>query len=220
MEWIICIVLAYLVGAIPFGVLIARARGVNIFKVGSGNIGATNVGRIIGRPWGIACFLLDAGKGAVAVAASGISMGVFGDTAAETGATDLWLWLAVLAASLMGHMFSPYIGFRGGKGVATGFGGLLAMWPVMTIPAVIALLCWIIVVLLSRYVSLASTVAACSLPVVVITMAARQDGGLSASIPLIVVSLLLCALVVFRHRGNIARLRAGTDHRIGGRGSN
>ncbi|MBC22373.1 MAG: acyl-phosphate glycerol 3-phosphate acyltransferase [Phycisphaerae bacterium] len=219
MEWIICIVLSYLVGAIPFGVLIARARGVNIFKVGSGNIGATNVGRIIGRPWGIACFLLDAGKGAVAVAASGSSMGVFGKTAAETGATELWLWLAVLAASLMGHMFSPYIGFRGGKGVATGFGGLLAMWPVMTIPAVIALLCWVIVVLLSRYVSLASTVAACSLPVVVITMAARQDGGLSASMPLIIVSLLLCALVVFRHRGNIARLRAGTEHRIGGRGS-
>src|SRR5437870_3812335 len=123
---------AYLVGAIPFGYLIARARGVDIFHAGSGNIGATNVGRVLGRRFGLVVFALDFAKGAVPVALSGLLPAEAHDALGLPNA----LRVGVALCSLLGHLFPVYLGFRGGKGVATGAGTVAVLVPG---PAVLAI---------------------------------------------------------------------------------
>lgn len=211
LGWIGCALAAYLLGSIPFGVLIGVLHGVDIREHGSRNIGATNVGRVVGRGWGYLCFLLDAAKGALPVATAGALASTLGKSAEELGAATLWWWLLVAAAALMGHMASPFLGFRGGKGVATGFGALLAIWPLLGIPALIALGIWVLLVLTFRFVSLASMVAALSLPA-----SAAIFAGLSAdATPLLIATVLLSLLVVIRHRANIGRLLRGEEPRVG-----
>ncbi|MHC4989993.1 MAG: glycerol-3-phosphate 1-O-acyltransferase PlsY [Planctomycetota bacterium] len=229
-TWLPCILGAYLLGSIPFGYLIARGRGIDIRAKGSGNVGATNVGRVLGRRFGILCFFLDAGKGAVSVIGSGLLTGAWARPVATPpdqvplAAADVWLWLAVAAGALLGHMYSPWLGFRGGKGVATGFGGLLSMWSLMTIPAAVALVLWGLTLRLTRYVSMASMIAALSLPVTTVLMALAtmrrddlQPHPLRGALPLMITTVALAALVVFQHRGNLARLRAGTEPKVGRR---
>jgi acyl phosphate:glycerol-3-phosphate acyltransferase len=196
---------AYLIGSVPFGWLIARARGVDIFKTGSGNIGATNVGRVLGRKLGILVFALDFAKGAGPVALTGLL---------PTEAQDAFelpnaLRVGVALSTFLGHLFPIYLGFRGGKGVATGAGTVFVLMPG---PTALAFLTWIAVVAASRIVSLASIVA------VLMLCAARL---LSVSDPFgnesIVVTLFCLsgtALVIFKHRGNIVRLLNGTESRL------
>ena len=222
--WIACFAGGYLLGSIPFGVLIARTHGVDIRTQGSKNIGATNVGRVLGRKWGLLCFFLDMSKGAVPVIVFGVLAGIY-DKPLEETTTDWWLWMTIAMACLLGHMYSLFLRGGGGKGVATAFGSLLAMWPFMTLAASLAFVGWILIVLLTRMISLASMSAACILPMGVIIQAymasrlAKSDGfgqemeSLSAPI---VVSMLLALLVVWKHRGNLARILAGTESRIGG----
>ncbi len=210
--WLLGAAGAYLLGAVPFGVLIGRIHGVDIREHGSRNIGATNVGRVLGRRWGILCFLLDAAKGAVPVAITGWIGGTLGRSAAEIGAGALGWWLLVAAAALAGHMASPFIGFKGGKGVATGFGALVAFWPLLGIPALAAFAIWIVMVLAVRMVSAASIVAALSLPV----SAAVACGLTRDSAPVIAAAAVLSLLVVLRHRANIGRILRGVEPRIGG----
>ena len=224
-TWIGCIIGGYLLGSIPFGVFIGRLHGVDIRTQGSKNIGATNVGRVLGRRWGLLCFFLDMAKGAVPVAIAGILTGLYGkDIFAVPG--QWWLWLAVGFAALLGHMYSLFLRGGGGKGVATTFGALLAMWPVMTIAVGAAFIIWSILLVLFRMVSLASVIAAICIPIVVVvvlqfmharrevaTLTLAEDVGLPLA-P-IIISVLLAALVVWKHRGNIARIRAGTERRIG-----
>jgi len=124
---------AYLIGSIPIGLLFASRRGVDIRKHGSGNIGATNVGRVLGRNWGWLCFVLDVLKGLLPVLGTGAWLGLLGEEARITP-LSLLLWLAVGVTAILGHMFSIFIGFRGGKGVATGFGALLGIHPILTWP--------------------------------------------------------------------------------------
>ena len=216
--WISAIVLAYASGSVPMGVLIARRRGVDIRLQGSGNPGATNVGRVLGRRFGILCFVLDALKGAVPVLLSGWIAGVLGLGATGLTSVVAWSWLGVACASILGHCFSPFLGFRGGKGVATGFGSVLAMWPIMTIPAIAAFLVWGLVLGLTRLMSLASIVGALVLPATVLAMALGLEGRASWTgvVPFLVVTSSIAALVVFRHRDNIRRLRAGAEARVGG----
>ncbi|MHC4711631.1 MAG: glycerol-3-phosphate acyltransferase [Planctomycetota bacterium] len=147
--WIVCIVGAYLIGSIPFGVLIGRVRGVDILQHGSKNPGATNVARLLGRPLGAVCFVLDMGKGAGPVLVAGSIFNLLGRRPASLdpevavlSQTEMWLWLAVACAAIAGHMCSPFLAFRGGKGVATGFGAMVAMWPVLTFPALGAIVVW------------------------------------------------------------------------------
>src|SRR5437667_3280262 len=146
---------SYLVGAIPFGFLVARWRGVNIFQCGSGNIGATNVGRILGKRFGVLVFFLDFAKGAFPVAlAPWVGRRFDSDVPSET--------LSVIAGlgAFLGHLFPIYLRFRGGKGVATGAGVVAVLLPV---PAAGAFVTWLTVVACTRYVSLASLVAGVSL---------------------------------------------------------
>ncbi len=216
--WIVAILASFASGSVPMGVLIARRRGVDILAHGSGNPGATNVGRVLGRRFGVLCFFLDAIKGGAPVLASGMIAGVLGHGASTLTPVVSWCWLAVACASILGHCFSPFLGFRGGKGVATGFGSVLAMWPVMTIPAIAAFTVWALVLGLTRLMSLASIVGALVLPATVLamTLGLEDRTSWSGAIPFLIVTSLIAALVAFRHRDNIRRIREGAESRVGG----
>lgn len=215
--WAVLPVGAYLLGTIPTAHLLARTRGIDLGAVGSKNYGATNLGRTLGRPWGVACFLLDAAKGAAPVLAAGWLLGSLGVKAGGFPPSVAWCWLATAAACIVGHTLSPWIGFKGGKGVATGFGALAAMWPVLTLPALLALLLWLAVVAIFRMVSLGSMVAALSVPCAVLVAAFSSNGaeGVRAALPFLAASAAIAAFVVFKHRSNIARIRAGTENKVG-----
>jgi glycerol-3-phosphate acyltransferase PlsY len=223
MMWPLFVAGAYVIGSIPFGVLLARTRGIDIRKHGSGNVGATNVGRVLGRRLGLACFVLDVGKGAIPVLVAGWYFQLLGRDTMATPATDSWWWLGVAFAALAGHMASVFLGFRGGKGVATAFGGLVAMWPTLGLAALAAFAAWIMVVLPTRMVSLASMVAAIVLPAVTvwILLSADVPDSISPSdvwprrLPAIIVSSLIGAMILWRHRSNLARIISRTESRIG-----
>ena len=220
--WILWLVGAFLAGSIPFAVLIGRARGVDIRKLGSGNPGASNLGRQVGRKWGLLCFLLDVGKGLVPVIGFALmpllgsqsSSGSLEWYRAELGGVLLSLqWVLIAVAAVLGHVFSPWLGFRGGKGVATGLGATLGLFPVVTVPGILGFAIWYVVCKVTGYVGLASVVAAACLPVM--TLVSGRVLGLSWGETAVFVTLTaaLAGLVIFRHRGNLARLRAGTEAR-------
>ncbi|SHK47747.1 acyl-phosphate glycerol-3-phosphate acyltransferase [Desulforamulus aeronauticus DSM 10349] len=190
---VLIIVSGYLIGSIPFGFLLARFwKGIDIRKHGSGNIGATNVWRTLGKGPGIVVLLLDALKGVTAVM-----------LAKQLGTNDLVVLGAALAV-MAGHSFPLWLGFKGGKIIATGAGAVLAITPV---PLLLALLVWATTVALSRYVSLGSILAAISLPIWV-ALFDRQPS-------ILVFSLLAAGFAVWKHASNIKRLLNGTEFRIG-----
>ena len=215
--WAVLPVAAYLVGSFPTAHLLARSRGVDLGAVGSRNYGATNLGRTLGRSWGILCFAIDALKGAIPVLAAGWLLGALGAAAGRFSTETAWCWLAVAGAAIVGHTLSPWIGFKGGKGVATGFGALVAIWPVLTLPAALALVLWAAILAISRIISLASMVAAISIPcsVLVAALAANGLAGVRAAVPFLAATGAIAAFVVWKHRANIARMRAGTEPRVG-----
>jgi glycerol-3-phosphate acyltransferase PlsY len=199
------VALGYVVGSTPWGLLIGKFNGLDIRRHGSGNIGATNVRRVLGRDWGITCFALDFLKGLVPVL-------LCASWAAEgTRAAELAKLLAA-GSAVLGHVFPFWLRFKGGKGVATTIGALLAVafWPV-----VICLVVWLAMFYLSRYVSVASLSAAVALPVAHIALRRGAAFG-----PTLVLLLALAALIVVRHRANIRRLIEGTEHRFGHKGQN
>jgi glycerol-3-phosphate acyltransferase PlsY len=209
------IIIAYLVGAIPFAYILAKAYGKDLRTIGSGNIGATNLARALGRRWGYVCFGLDVVKGWIPMV---LTLWIIKPVFLQSGGTEmqfLWLWLAVGSAAITGHVLPVYLGFRGGKGVATSFGVALGLWPCYTLGAAAAAIVWAIVALTWRYVSLASMVAAASFPLILAGLIWLCPGWqISLLWPLMVVALLIPVMVVFLHRANIRRLAAGTEHRI------
>jgi glycerol-3-phosphate acyltransferase PlsY len=216
LAWPWWILAAFLCGSIPFGVILARAHGVDLRTVGSGNVGATNVGRALGRKWGFLCFALDAAKGAAPVIVAGMLAGPWGKPVSSVPPGDFVGWFAVVFAALLGHVFSPWIGFKGGKGVATGFGAMVAMWPVLTFPTLLALATWIACMKFTRIVSLSSMVAAWTLPLwcgLLLRWPVASDPG-SPWWP-IGTTAMLAAIVMVTHRANIGRLMAGTEPRVG-----
>ncbi len=196
---LVAALVGYLLGSLPFGWLIARLHGVNIFEVGSRSSGATNVGRAVGPTARNLVFVLDAGKGA---AAAGWPHLVPSMIAGEDAAV---LCVVSLAAALIGHSFSCFTRFRGGKGVATGAGGFLVLLP---LPTLIAACVWLVIFTVWRFVSLASICSAIALP-----FGTWLVGGGPPF--LIAVSSGVAAFVVIRHRTNISRLLAGTENRAG-----
>lgn len=197
----------YLIGSIPFGYLTARiVAGIDIRQHGSGNVGATNVGRVLGWKWFPPVFVLDLAKGLVPVAWL-----AYGDgPATETGLARADVAALVGLAVILGHLYPVWLGWRGGKGVATGAGVVAILAPV---PAAGAALAWLLVFWPLRYVSLASVVAALALVVGQVIVA-----GANALVPeQRAVTLLCClasALVVVRHRSNLRRLLAGTEPKV------
>jgi acyl-phosphate glycerol 3-phosphate acyltransferase len=197
--------LAYLLGAVPFGYLVARSRGVDLLRQGSGNIGATNVGRLLGRRWGVLVFLLDFAKGAVPVLLAGLVPQ--GDSLPPAT-----LKVTAGLAAFLGHLFPVYLRFHGGKGVATGAGVVAVLAPWETLLAVAA---WVVVLAASRYVSLASLSAALTLCAARLTLTPEPW---SRDNLIVTLFCLAASLLVFvRHHGNIRRLLRGTENRLGRR---
>lgn len=195
-EVIAVVIIGYLLGAISFAVIIAKSRGVDIFAEGSGSPGATNVKRVIGSGPGNLCFALDALKGFVAAGWPQMQ------SMALQSSPEM-LSILGLAAAIVGHSFSIFIKFKGGKGVATTMGGIFAMMPLVLLSGLIV---WAIAFYSSRYVSLASILFGVSLP---IFSAIYQTGS-----ALIGFSLVIAVLIVVRHQSNIKRLLAGTENRF------
>ncbi|MBC8218923.1 MAG: glycerol-3-phosphate 1-O-acyltransferase PlsY [Planctomycetes bacterium] len=206
---------AYLLGSIPFGLLIAKAHGKDLRSIGSGNIGATNVSRALGRKWAYVCFFLDVLKGMLpTLAAMFLAEPQATYTYAERIVT-LWLCLAVGCAAVAGHIFPLYVRFKGGKGVATSFGVALGIWPYYTICAAFAIATWFVVVLLWRYVSLASIVASATFPItLVLAIILTKNWRFADLWPLLAVAIAIPLMVTIRHRQNIRRLIEGTEAKI------
>ena len=191
---IVAITAAYLIGSIPFSYLVARRHGVDVRAVGSGNVGATNVMRSVGRAAGVAAFVLDFAKGAAA--------------------SLLGLWLApatplpalCAAVAVVGHMYPVWLRFRGGKGVATGAGAFLPLVPTATGAA---LATFAVVLAITRYVSLASIAGT-----LVLAVAAFLLG---AAAPVVRAAAGMAVLIVWKHRANLERLSRGTESRVGAR---
>jgi glycerol-3-phosphate acyltransferase PlsY len=200
---------SYFLGAVPFGLLIAGAHGIDLRKVGSGNIGATNLARALGKKWAYFCFVLDFAKGLLPTLAAGFLLGDI------QGATGLWARLVVGCAAVVGHIFPVYLRFKGGKGVATSFGVAIGLWPYYTLCAGVVLLVWIIILLIWRYVSLASLVASVAFPVVLVLSITFIPGWEMATLwPLLIVAIFIPVLVFIRHRENLSRLRTGTENKV------
>ena len=209
---------AYLVGGIPFGLFVGHLRGIDVRKHGSGNIGATNVGRVLGLKWGLLVFALDVAKGAVPTAIAAWVMNRYG---ADLGIASAWgqtlVVIAVQACCVFGHNWSIYLAFEGGKGVATSLGILLGYWPYLSLPGLAGLATWGLVLAASRYVSAASIIAAAAFPFYVVIFGIWQGWPTSRTALLAGFSAVMASLIIVRHRSNIKRLLAGTEPKIGGK---
>jgi glycerol-3-phosphate acyltransferase PlsY len=190
----------YLIGSIPTGYLLGRSRGIDVRQHGSGNIGATNVWRVMGRSWGLLAFACDFLKGFLPL----FLLWRFEFDGNTTWSAELLLVLCGLAA-ILGHNFTPWLGFRGGKGVATSAGVMAALLPWALL---VAFSSWALLVWITRTVSIGSLLAAVVLPLATAFFYPRQWIYLG-------LSLMIGALVIWRHRANIQRLLAGTEPRLG-----
>lgn len=214
MLLILFTLIAFGVGSIPFSFIIAkRVKGLDLREYGSGNLGATNVFRTLGPRWGAFCLFLDMAKGAVAVWLMTLLVNSWpiGEPTPFHITPDLFRIFAGVVASL-GHTFSPFVGFHGGKGVATTAGAFAVLEPYALL---VTLAAFLAVMLTTRIVSLASIVAASILPFAVLFFELKS---LETSKTITIFTFLVCAWVIFRHRANIARLRDGTEKQIAGNG--
>ena len=206
---------AYLLGSIPFGLLITAAHGKDLRSIGSGNIGATNVSRALGRKWAYFCFSLDVLKGFIPMLAT-LPLARSISAASQTHqVAALLLWLAVGCAAILGHIFPIYLKFKGGKGVATSFGVALGLWPYYTFAAGFAGAVWVVTVLIWRYVSLASITAAVAFPLALVAAIwLTPTWSFAALWPLLLAATAIPLMVIIRHRENVKRLLAGTESKI------
>lgn len=195
MIYCVALLIGYLLGSINFAVLVAKSKGLDLFSLGSGNPGATNVKRIMGAFWGNTVFLLDFSKGYLAVFLAQYFLGIDGHH------VDL-IGIIGLLGGILGHSFSVFLRFRGGKGVAITMGGLLALMPWVL---AIGLILWVIVFLITRVVALGSIVFAISLPISFYFVHDLPDVRW-------ILCLVLALLIVVRHYSNIQRLLSGNEH--------
>lgn len=201
---VVLLIGSYLFGSIPFGYLAGRLVGIDIRQAGSGNVGATNVVRVLGKRFGYPVLALDVLKGFGAVK---IAMLIAPGRPPEWNSPEIFGILAAMS-SVLGHLYPPWLKFKGGKGVATSAGALFALTPVATLVGVAI---WIIVFWLTRYVSLASMIAAGVLPIVILVVSSQDQNKRR---PLVYSSACVATVVVWRHRSNLSRLMRGTEPRF------
>ncbi|HVY61479.1 MAG TPA: glycerol-3-phosphate 1-O-acyltransferase PlsY [Planctomycetota bacterium] len=207
LSFLLAALASYLVGAIPFGLLLGRAlRGVDIREHGSRNLGATNAFRVLGAPIGATVFVLDFAKGLIPT----LSAAALAETYASPAEFAPWIALTAALSAVLGHVFPIYLGLRGGKGVATGAGALAALAP---IPTAIAFALFASVVATTRYVSLGSILAALALPLALFATVGKA--ALHERLPALLASSAIAVLVTARHRENLVRLLSGTERRLG-----
>ena len=212
LGYILTALAAYLLGSVPFGFLAAKAKGIDIRSVGSGNIGATNAMRVLGKPTGIAVLLLDALKGYIAC--TSLALFIFNwlaprlyEPGAVVPALEIQHTNMIIAGifAVLGHNYTCWLKFKGGKGIATTAGVYLALAPWAVL---VALIVFILAVLVTKYVSVGSISAAIALPVTVWIMSPQN-------LFLCIVTTALGALAIYKHKSNIQRLMAGTENRFG-----
>jgi len=201
--WMLIFALCYLIGSIPSGYLVARAKRIDIRQHGSRNIGAANVARVMGKNWGYLVGVCDFLKGFLAVKLGLVLASYFLFSTVLGG-------VVAAIASVLGHNYPVWLGFKGGKGVATSGGAVLGLFPPLIFFSAGAV--WVAVFLISRYTSLASITAAVGLPIAVLLIAAKTGTDFWL---LLGFSVLISALAIWRHRANIVRLLNGTENRFG-----
>jgi len=193
---------AFLIGSVPTAYLAAKAaRGIDIRRHGSGNVGAANIFRVMGKGWGTAVLIIDILKGCVATAILANLSG------APEGLSQPLSQLFFGAAAVSGHTWTPWLGLKGGKGIATSAGALLGIFPLAT---GLALLIWCALFLLTGYVSLASMIAAAAYPLLLLLGYRKTESFAS----IFITSLILVTLLIYNHRANLARLRRGEEPRV------
>jgi acyl phosphate:glycerol-3-phosphate acyltransferase len=203
MIWSLIFALSYLIGSIPSGYLVARSKGIDIRQHGSSNIGAANVARVMGKKWGYLVGVCDFFKGFLAAKLGLLIASHFLLDSTLGGVT-------AAIASILGHNYSVWLGFKGGKGIATSGGAVLGLLPPLVFVA--GGVVWIALFLFSRYTSLASICAAAALPIAVLLICAKTGTDFWL---LLGFSVLMSAMAIWRHRGNIVRLLKGTENRFG-----
>ncbi len=233
MQLWICPLIAFLLGSVPFGLIIAKLKDIDIRAHGSGNIGATNVLRVVGKKYGITCLILDAFKGLIPTMI-GLSLIRFAGPDGQPHDNPMAIealtsYATVLPAAaqwkaqacqvltglfaILGHNYSPWVGFKGGKGIATSAGVLIALMPAAVVLLIIV---WLIAFFTTRYVAIASIAAAAALPILTVYGAwfhGKFANG-TWNKPLLAFTILISILAIWKHRSNIERLRAGTEHRF------
>lgn len=204
----ILIVLTYFVGSIPFGLLVAKSKGRDPRQFGSGNIGATNVGRMLGGKFFAIVFVLDMLKGMIPMLIGAWLIRSY----PVTDKPYVW-WMLVGLAALVGHIFPVYLKFKGGKGVATAAGVLLGLFPYYTIPGLIVIGIFVLVFLVWRMVSLGSMVCALAFtPVYVLVGSSLGWPVTRQQLPLLIFAIGMSLLILWKHRSNFKRILAGTEH--------
>ena len=204
-SYIVGIIISYLIGGIPFGYLIAVAKGIDIRTQGSGNIGATNVGRVLGKKYGLIIFILDMLKGFIvvffvpAVVSSAVNV--------PTTIGNLLVILCGFCA-VLGHAFPVYLKFKGGKAVATSFGVFIWLVP---LSIAIAFGVWLLTVIVTRYVSLGSMIGSTALAVAIVVVV---DSPFGDNVYLTAMSVAVAILIIARHTSNIQRIIAGTEKKV------
>ena len=202
---IVIVLLSYLVGSIPTSIIVGKIlRGIDIREYGSGNAGATNTFRVLGWKAGVFVIAVDIGKGVFAT----LVISKLNLTGVPLLASTLLQIIAGVSA-VCGHIWTVFAGFRGGKGVSTAAGMIIALYPIAFL---ICIAIFTIVLFTTRYVSVSSMIAAVSLPIVFVVL--QQIGHQPVSSPLLVLSLIMAGLIIFTHRANIRRLLNGTENRI------
>ena len=209
MKFAILIIAAYLLGSIPYALILAKAHGKDLRSIGSGNVGATNLARALGFRWGCFCFALDATKGIVPTFIAALLL------SSPPAVSELFLTIAVGCAAVVGHIFPIYTKFKGGKGVATSFGIAFGLWPYCTFCAIFAIAVFATVVLIWRYVSLGSIVGSIAFPLaLIVAIILKPQWNFASLWPLFIIAIALPVMVTLRHISNIKRLRAGTESKI------
>lgn len=200
--------ISYFVGAIPFGLIVGRMKGIDPRTQGSGNIGATNLGRLLGGRYFALVFTLDLLKGLIPMLVAAYLVRHQPHTAKL-----LLLWVSVGLSAIVGHLFPIYLKFKGGKGVATSAGVVLGLFPYFTYPAVVAVVLFLVVFAITRTVSIGSILSAAAFPGVFVLIGAWLHWPVfNEQLPLLVFAVVISTLIIFKHRKNIARILAGTEH--------
>lgn len=207
---------AYFIGSIPFGLIVGKLKGIDVRDHGSKNIGATNVGRLLGKRYFFLVTLLDALKSMLPLIAASVVMA--GVPEHERFPLLYAVWIGVGVAAMLGHIFSIFLGFKGGKGVATAAGIVLGLWPYYTIAGVLTISLFILIVYITRYISVGSILASAMFPVFYILLGLSRGWPVfGTQWPLLAMAVGVALLILIRHRENLKRLRAGTEKKFGQR---
>jgi len=212
-AWItvaLCGLGSYLLGAVPFALLLGRLNGIDVRKIGSGNVGAMNLGRVLGRKWFFAVFGLDMVKGLVPSLVAGWVISTEGSAVTR----DLCR-LVVGVLAVVGHNYPIYIGFKGGKGVSTSLGVALGVYPEFTLPGLICFFVWAGGLGLTRMSSVGSMAGAVAFPILFVAWSRWRGELLADRWPFLAFSMGIAVMVLWRHRANIARIAAGMETRVG-----